>query len=50
MTGTPEGIAPVKPEDLFEASLKYEGQVLATISDRIIREEAPYALTHTHTT
>ena len=43
MTGTPEGIAPVKPGDLLEASLKYEGQVLATITDRIIKEEAPYA-------
>ena len=39
MTGTPEGIAPVKAGDLLEASLVYEGKILATITEKIIKEE-----------
>ena len=42
MTGTPEGIAPIKPGDFLEAKLSYEGETLATISDRIVKEDSPF--------
>ena len=35
MTGTPEGMGPVAEGDRLEASLTYNGKVLATIDDVI---------------
>ena len=40
MTGTPEGVGPVREMDKLEASLSYEGKVLATIKDTIQRDHA----------
>jgi 2-keto-4-pentenoate hydratase/2-oxohepta-3-ene-1,7-dioic acid hydratase in catechol pathway len=42
MTGTPEGIAPVRPGDKLEASLSYDGEILATINDLIVKEHCPH--------
>lgn len=39
MTGTPEGLGPVNEGDKLEATLKYQGKVLASISDVIQREK-----------
>ena len=35
MTGTPEGVGPVEEGDLLEASLTYNGKILAEIRDTI---------------
>ena len=37
MTGTPEGSGPVQEGDLLQASMSYQGKVLATIEDTIQR-------------
>ena len=42
MTGTPEGISPVMPGDLLEATLMYEGKVLATITEKVVKEVKPF--------
>ncbi len=39
MTGTPEGLGPVNEGDEIEATLKYEGKLLAQIRDKIRREQ-----------
>ena len=39
MTGTPEGLGPVNEGDEIEATLKYEGKILAQIRDTIRREQ-----------
>ena len=39
MTGTPEGLGPVKEGDKLEGSLTYKNKVLATISDTIQKEK-----------
>lgn len=39
MTGTPEGLGPINEGDVLEASLKYNGRVLAEIKDTILREK-----------
>lgn len=35
MTGTPEGVGPVKEGDLLEASMSYKGKMLTSITDTI---------------
>ena len=39
MTGTPEGLGPVNEGDEIEATLKYDGKLLAQIRDTIRREQ-----------
>ena len=39
MTGTPEGLGPVNEGDKIEATMKYEGKILAEIRDVIQREK-----------
>jgi 2-keto-4-pentenoate hydratase/2-oxohepta-3-ene-1,7-dioic acid hydratase in catechol pathway len=41
LTGTPEGISQVKPGDLLEAQLSYEGKILATIKEDVVKEDPP---------
>ena len=38
MTGTPEGLGPVNEGDKIEATMKYNGKILAEIKDTIQRE------------
>jgi 2-keto-4-pentenoate hydratase/2-oxohepta-3-ene-1,7-dioic acid hydratase in catechol pathway len=39
LTGTPEGIGPVDEGDLLEATLSYQGKLLASIKDTIQRDK-----------
>jgi acylpyruvate hydrolase len=39
MTGTPEGLGPVNEGERIEASMRYEGKLLAEIKDVIQREK-----------
>ncbi len=39
MTGTPEGLGPVEEEDLLEATMHYDGKLIASIKNTIEREK-----------
>ena len=41
MTGTPEGIAPVKQGDVLQATLSYKGNLISTIVENIKKECKP---------
>ena len=41
MSGTPEGIAPVKEGDLMVATMHENGKLLSEIKERVVREQAP---------
>ena len=41
LSGTPEGLAPVKPGDLIEATLKTpDGKVISEIKKDVVREQS----------
>ena len=41
MTGTPEGIAPVREGDVLDAVLSYRGEQISRIVENIKREPKP---------
>lgn len=41
MTGTPEGIAPVKEGDKLDATISYKGRQISHITERIRRDAKP---------